>query len=136
MNSAKMMIASLISCTAMMVGCSNAEPFEVTGEVSSTQTVSGPIAVEFFEVDLADEEAERESILEVTVDGLGPIAETVEADPELTIIAHGLVDADGDGACTEGELWGETELTKNEDGTVAAFVINLTNAACPTVAAE
>lgn len=136
MNSAKILIASLIAGSLAMVGCSNAEEVEVTGELSSTETVSGPILVEFFEIDAADAAAERESLLQVTVDGLGPITQTVEADPELTLIAHALVDADADGACTEGEVWGETELTKNDDGTIAPFVVALKAAPCPTAAAE
>lgn len=136
MNSAKMMVASLIAGSMMMVGCSNAEPVDVSGELTSTETIASPILVDFFEVDSTDASAERESVLQVTVDKLGPIAETVEADPELSLIAHALVDADGDGACTEGEIWGETELTRNEDGTIAPFVLNLASQACPAAAAE
>lgn len=136
MNSAKILIASLIAGSLAMVGCSSAEELEVTGELSSTESISGPIALEFFEVDSADASAERESVLQVTVDGLGPVTQTVEADPELTLIAQALVDADGDGACTEGEIWGETELTKNDDGTLAPFIVAMKAQPCPTTAAE
>lgn len=134
MNSAKIIVTSLIAGSMMMAGCSNAEPVDVAGELTSSESISSPIVVEFFEVDSADAEAERESVHQITVDALGPIAETVEADPELTLIAFGLVDSDGDGACTEGEIWGETELTRNDDGTIADFVLDLKAQACPAEA--
>jgi hypothetical protein len=136
MNKATMTIASLIAGAMMMTACSNAEPVDVSGELTSSESIDSPILVDFFEVDAEDSAAERESVFQVTVDGLGPIAETVEADPELTLIAHALVDDDGDGACTEGEIWGETELTRNEDGTIAEFVVDLKAQPCPAAEAE
>ena len=135
MNTAKIIVTSLIAGSMMMAGCSNAEPVDVSGELTSAESIQSPILVDFFEVDSTAADAERESVLQVTVDALGPIAETVEADPELTLIAHALVDDDGDGACTEGELWGETELTRNDDGTIAAFVVDLKAQACPAAEA-
>ncbi len=135
MNSAKIMIATLVTGSMLIAGCSSGEPVDVSGKLTSSESISSPILVDFFEVDAANAEAERESIFQVTIDALGPIAETVEADPELTLIAHALVDSDGDGACTEGEVWGETELTRNDDGTVAEFVVDLKAQACPPASA-
>ncbi len=129
-------LASMIAGGTLLFACSNAEEFAVKGEVSSTESVSGPITVEFFEVDETDADAERESIYTITLESLGAIAETIDADPERTLVVQALVDADGNGACTEGELWGETVLVKNDDGTIADFVVALAKSACPTTVAE
>jgi hypothetical protein len=134
MNSASITLLSLVACGALVTGCSNAEPFDVTGEISSAETVSSPITLEFFEVDATDPAATRESIHVVTVSALGAVSETVEADPALTVVAQALVDTDDDGACTEGELWGETELVKKADGTFEPFVVDIKAQACPAAA--
>jgi hypothetical protein len=127
----KLLFVSLLPF-ATLAGCSSGEEYEVTGEVSSAETVSGPISLEFFEVDKADAEAERVSIHEVSLAQLGPVSATIEADPELAIIVVALADANDDGKCTEGELWGETELVKEADNTtIKPFTVELKAQACP-----
>jgi hypothetical protein len=115
---------------AALAGCTATQEVEVTGEITSAQAVAGPIALEFFEVAPDDEEAERESVLQVELEGLGEFAETVEIAEDANIVIVALEDADGDGACTDGELWAEAELTPNDDGTVDAGSLELTAAPC------
>jgi hypothetical protein len=119
-----------ILAAALLAGCESTEEYEVTGEVSSTQAVSGPISLEFFEVD-ADDASVRESIKAVELSALGPIAETIEATADAKIVAVALVDADGNGACTEGELWDEAEMTRKADGTLEPLALDLTADPCP-----
>jgi hypothetical protein len=130
MHNDKLLFVSLLAL-ASLAGCSSGEEYEVTGELSSAATVAGPISVEFFEVDKSDAEAERVSIHEVSVPELGPVTATIEADPDLTIVAVALADANNDGKCTEGELWGETELVKKDETTIEAFTVVLSAQACP-----
>ncbi len=115
---------------AALAGCTPTQEVEVTGEITSAQTVAGPIALEFFEIAQDDEEAERESVHEVELDGLGSFTETVEVAEDANIIVFALEDANGDGACTDGELWAEAEITPNDDGTVDAVALALIAASC------
>jgi len=115
---------------AALAGCTATQEVEVTGEITSAQTVAGPITLEFFEIAQDDEEAERESVHKVELDGLGEFAETVEVAEDANIIIMALEDADGDGACTDGELWAEVEVTPKDDGTVDAVALDLTADTC------
>jgi hypothetical protein len=130
MKIVKLVLVSFIA-TAALAGCSDAEEFEVAGEVTAAQAVAGPISLEFFELDGSDTEAERESVLQVELAELGAFTQMVEVSPDNTIIAHALVDDDGDGACSAGELWAEAEVTPNDDGTVDAIALALTAGPCP-----
>ena len=130
MKIAKLMVVSLFSA-ALAAGCAATEEYEVTGEVSSAQSVSGPITLEFFEVDPDDPDAERVSLKEVTLDALGAFTETIEVTEDYKIIAYAIEDQDGDGACTEGELWAEAEAEPNEDGTIDPITLALQGTACP-----
>ena len=115
---------------AALAGCSDTQEYEITGEISSAQTVAGPISLEFFEVVQDDEEATRESVLKVELEELGSFTETIEVASDSTIVVLALEDTDGDGACSEGELWAETEVTPNDDDTVNAVTLELTAAPC------
>ncbi|HZO13961.1 MAG TPA: hypothetical protein VFB62_11905 [Polyangiaceae bacterium] len=123
-------LLSLLSAGLMLVACGSTEEYEVTGEVSSAQTVSGAITLEFFEVD-ANDAAARESIKSVELSAVGAFTETIEASPDAKLVAVALVDADSDGACTEGELWDEADLVRKTDGTLEALALALTADPCP-----
>lgn len=127
-------LLSLLSAALVVAGCESTEEYEVTGEVTSAQTVSGAITLEFFEVDANDDTAARESIKSVELSAVGAFTETIEASPEAKIIAVALVDADGNGACTEGELWDEAEVVRKADGTLEALALALTADPCPAAA--
>jgi hypothetical protein len=43
-----------------------------------------------------------------------------------------LNDRDGDGACSDGEAWAETEAAINDDDTVEPISLELAIASCPT----
>ncbi|MBW2457578.1 MAG: hypothetical protein JRI68_23935 [Deltaproteobacteria bacterium] len=120
---------TLISAAAL-AGCTATQELEVTGEITSAQSVAGPIALEFFEIAQDDEEAERESVHKVELEGLGSFTETVEIAEDANIVIVALEDGDGDGACTDGELWAELEVTPNDDGTVDAVALELAAAPC------
>ncbi len=129
MKNISLVMVTLFSAAAL-AGCSGTQEYEITGEITSGQAVAGPISLEFFEVAQDDEEAAPESVLKVELEGLGPFTETVEVAEDSNILVMALEDTDGDGACTEGELWAEAEVTPNEDGTVEAVNLELTAAAC------
>ena len=131
MNISKLGLTLSFISLAALTACSGGEEYTVSGEVSSAQSVSGPITLEFLEADPADASIEPESVLSVELAELGSFEELVEIDPESSLIVRALADADGDGACTEGELWDEAELTPGEDGTVEAVSLDLAATPCP-----
>jgi hypothetical protein len=133
-----MRLAKLVSCALVALvwtGCSSTETYDVTGDVTAAQQVSGPIVLEFFALDGSDSAAERESVLKVELSALGPYDQQVDVTPGFKIIARAIADADGDGKCTAGELWDEGEvLAPEEPETGAKQKIDLALAAqpCPT----
>ena len=126
---AKIGLVSLLGSLALasfVVGCSGAEEVEITGEAKSAQAISGKITIEFFDV-LEDEQP---SLAKLTLDALGPFEQVVEAESDR-IRVFALADGDGDGKCSEGEAWGEVEITVKEDGTTDPVDLELGTEACP-----
>jgi hypothetical protein len=113
-----------------LAACSSARPVEVEGEITAPASVAGPIQLEFFEVD----GEERVSVHKAELAELGAFRETVEVSGDVVVVLA-LADADGDGACTEGEAWGEIDATVADDDTVEPVAIALTTDACPAPAA-
>jgi hypothetical protein len=131
MNTSKLglVLVATLACTA--VACGDTQEYEIAGEVTAPAAVSGPITLEFFELDGEGEEAERVSIKTVEIATAGSFSELVEAEADATLLAFALADSDGDGACTEGEAWAEAEITPKEDGTVDTVSLTLAASACP-----
>jgi len=129
MNRSKLALISLLPLT-LLVACSTGREVEVTGQVSAATTVAGPISLEFFEQQKDVQDAERVSIKKVELTALGEFTEKLDV-AEDVLIAHALVDGDGDGKCTAGELWGEVKQEAKADGTFDAFAITLEADPCP-----
>lgn len=125
-------LAMISLCTmALAAGCSSARDVEITGEVSSAQSVAGPITLSFYEVaDEGGEAAERLLVSTSEIAELGAFSETVEV-AEDTVVVVALADADGDGSCTDGELWAEAEAQVNDDDTVEPLALDLAASPCP-----
>jgi hypothetical protein len=113
----------------VLAACDVTRDVDVNGEVTATQAVSGRVLLEFFET-AEGEAAERVSLEEVEIAGLGPFAETLSISEDILIV-RAIVDADGDGACTTGEMWGEAQRSADGDGTFAPFAILAEQRACP-----
>ncbi len=126
----------LVAATGVLAaGCSEAREVEVAGEVSAPATVmvEGPILIDF--LDVLGEKEEPRSVHQVTLETLGSFKETVELEGD-TVRVRAINDVDGDGACTEGEAWGEADAPISADDTVEPIQLELTNQACPVVAEE
>jgi hypothetical protein len=117
-----------------LVACASSEEYEVTGEITSATMVSGPIDVSFYEVDKVDAAAERTLIKEVQIAQVGAFTDTIDVADGNKVIVLALVDGDGDGKCTEGELWAEAEATPTEDGKLPKVTLALAASACPAEA--
>ncbi len=124
--------AIILSSAALLAACSDAQEYEVTGEVSSAQALEGKVSLEFFEVG-QEADAERESIKVVELDKLGAFTEKVDISPSSKLVIVAIDDADGDGKCSTGEQWAEAEIAElAEDGTAPeAVTLTLKANACP-----
>jgi len=126
----------LVAATGVLAaGCSESREVEVAGEVSAPATVQveGPILIDF--LDVLGEDEEPKSVHQVTLETLGSFKETVELEGD-TVRVRAINDVDGDGACTEGEAWGEADAPISDDDTVEPIKLELTNDPCPVVAEE
>jgi hypothetical protein len=105
-------------------GCSSARDVEVTGEVKSASSTQGKIFVEFFDVAGEGESLELTSVHSVELDQLGTFNEVVPLEGDR-ILVRAIADADGNGACTEGEAWAEMEAAIEEDAANVALDISV-----------
>ena len=95
----KKTILSLIAITtlALVSGCSGSREIEVKGDITSTEAVTAPIAIELFDVPEA-EDGEQTSVATATLEMLGSFDQKVDvAGKAVRIVA--VADADGDGKC-------------------------------------
>ncbi len=113
----------------VMAGCSSGRDVEVSGEITAPASVQGDILISFYELTGEGEKAERSLIHDATLAGLGPFTETVPIEGDALVVVA-IADADGDGKCTEGELWGEAEA-QIENDKVEGLAVALSAAACP-----
>jgi microcompartment protein CcmK/EutM len=121
---------------AALAGCSNAKEYSIEGEVKANTAVDGKIAMEFFQVETVDGKANRESVHKVTLDKIGAFKEKVDLTPGSKALVRAIADKDGNGACTEGELWGEATLEKLEEGKPNLITVTLAAQACPKAEAK
>src|SRR5262245_10392504 len=128
---------ALIAIASLVAGCSSGRSVEVTGEVkaAASVTLTGPIAIQFFEVAAEGEDAATEPLKEIELAAPGTFTETVEGVEGDKIRIVAIDDTDKDGACTEGEAWAEVEAAVAEDGTIQAVTLELALAACPAAPA-
>ena len=133
-NTSNLVWILVMATGALAVGCSGSREVEVSGEVSAPATVSvnGPITLDFFDV-IAEGE-EPKSVHTATLDSLGEFKETVELEGD-TVRVRAINDLDGDGACTNGEAWGEADAAISDDDKVETIKLELSNGPCPAAEA-
>jgi hypothetical protein len=130
-NTSNLVWILVVATGALAVGCSGSREVEVAGEISAPSTVSvdGPIMLDFFDVIAEDEEPK--SVHTATLESLGEFKETVELEGD-TVRVRAINDRDGDGACTDGEAWGEVDAAISDDK-APAIKLELSNDPCPVV---
>jgi len=122
-------VGMVIASTAA-VACSSGRDVEVTGSVVAPAgvAVSGPITLSFLDV-VADDET-PESVAETKLDTVGEFKQTVTVEGDIVRV-RAVVDSDGNGACTAGESWAESDAAVQDDDTVAPVTLMLGTAPCP-----
>lgn len=112
-------------------GCSSGRDVEVSGKISapSSVTTGDKLVVEFIDVVGEGDALERSVAHSLEMDAPGDFTETVALEGNKLIV-RAIDDRDGDGKCTAGEAWGETEADVVEDK-VEAVTLTLGAAACP-----
>jgi hypothetical protein len=136
MNYRKSALLGFVCLALGAVGCSSARDVEVSGKVTapSSLTVGDKVVVDFIDV-VGDGDEAKQSVAHTTqLEALGDFKETVPVEGDRMII-RAIDDRDGDGKCTAGEAWGETEIEISEDK-VEAATLTLATAACPAAVTE
>jgi hypothetical protein len=120
----------MVIASAVMFACASDRDVEVTGSVAAPagQAVSGPITLSFLDV-VATDEAPK-SVAEMKLDTVGEFKQTVTVEGD-TVRVRAVVDTNGDGACSPGELWAESDAAIKDDDTVAPVTLTLGTAPCP-----
>ncbi len=127
------MSAVAVTLAFAALACSSGRDVEVSGEISAPATaqVQASLVVEFLDVTGEGDAIETSVAHTIALDAPGVFKETVSLAGDKVIV-RAIVDADGDGACSVGELWGESPATEiGEEGRVEALALVLGSAACP-----
>ena len=116
--------------SAATFACASGRDVEVTGSVAAPvgQEVAGPITLSFLDVVASDETPK--SVAETKLDAVGEFKQTVSVEGD-TVRVRAVVDKNGDGACSTGELWAESDAAIKDDDTVAPLTLTLGTAPCP-----
>lgn len=122
----------LLGAGLALVGCSSSRDVEVSGQVSAPSTgVQGAVLIEFFDLTEDGDAFEATSVHEITLESAGAFDETISVEGDK-ILVRAIADSDGDGACSAGEMWAETEADVAEDDTVTGLSLQLASQACPS----
>jgi hypothetical protein len=113
-----------------LFGCGNSRDVDVTGSVGAPAngSVSGPITLEFFDVSGTDT---PKSVARVQLDAPGNFDQKVSVSGD-TVRVLALVDENGDGTCTTGELWAETDAPIDANDAVTPLTLVLAADPCPS----
>lgn len=117
-------IVTLLSAAALSLGCSASRDVEVTGQVSSA--AQADIVLEFFDVN----DGEKTSVHTAKAEADGSFKATVSLEGD-EVLVRAVADADGDGACSAGEQWGEASAKIEDDKLAEPLDIILGATACP-----
>ena len=128
MNTIRLLAPVALIAALSAVGCSSARDVEVTGEVKSAATSQGKILVEFYDIAGEGENLELTNVHSVELAELGTFDEKVPLEGDRVLV-RAIADANGDGACSEGEAWAEIEAPIEEDA--ASVELALSVQACP-----
>lgn len=123
-------------CFAFGVGCSSARDVEVSGKVTapSSLMVGDKVVIDFIEVVGTGTDAKRSVAHTTQLAALGDFKETVSLEGDQVLI-RAVDDRDGNGACSAGEAWGETQA-EVIDGKAVATDVALASTACPVAIAD
>lgn len=115
----------------LATACSGSRDVEVTGSVSAPagESLSSPITLDFLDV-VNDSDAPK-SVATATLDKPGDFAHTVSVSGDKVRV-RAIVDSNGDGSCSAGELWAETDAAIANDDKVDPVSLTLTRGDCPT----
>lgn len=133
MISAKTRVMTGCVCLALSaLGCSAGRDVEVSGKVTapSSLSVGNKLAIDFLDVVGEGTQTEKSIAHSTEREGLGDFDETVALEGDKVIV-RAIDDRDGNGQCTAGEAWGQTEANI-VDNRVEALTLTLGNAPCPT----
>lgn len=116
------------------LACSSGRDVEVSGTVTAASglTLGDKLVIDFLEVEGEGEDRTTSLAGSAELDKPGDFKETVSIAGDKMLV-RAIDDRNGDGKCSTGEAWGETEATIADDK-VEAIALSLRAAACPAEA--
>jgi hypothetical protein len=135
-------ILAVISTIGLVAGCSSARDVSLTGTVTADEAVSsGPVRIEFYERESSGEQStdpQTASTLKfieaMPLEAPGKFSHTVPVEGDkIHLVAF--IDANKDDKCTDGEAWGESDVTVQTDNTANTTVNIAAQTKCPALPA-
>jgi hypothetical protein len=113
------------------LACSSGRDVEVSGTVSAASglTVGDKLVIDFLEIEGEGEDRTMSLAGSAELAQPGDFRETVSLEGDKVLV-RAIDDRNGDGKCSAGEAWGESEATIADDK-VEAIALSLRAAACP-----
>ncbi len=132
MVSKRLLCSIAAGCSlAFVAGCSSSRDVQVSGQVSAPASgVQGEILVEFFDLTGEGDALERTSVHSIQLASPGAFDEKISVEGEK-IAVRAINDTNGDGACSSGEAWAETEAEIGEEDRVEGLALQLALQPCP-----
>jgi hypothetical protein len=126
----RVLVCAALAVAGLVTACSGSRDVEVTGSVNAPagESVSSPIALDF--LDVVNDTDTPKSVLTATLDAPGDFTQTVSVSGDKVRV-RALVDTNGDGSCSAGELWAETDATIGSDDKVDPVSLTLARSDCP-----
>lgn len=124
----KSFFALFLAGSFVAAGCSSGRDVDVSGSAAPAPgaTTKGAVRVDVY--DLADE-ANPKLVGTTKLDATGKFSEKFNIEGDLVKLMA-IDDADGDGACTAGELWGSVQVKVTNDAVKGADIV-LAALPCP-----
>jgi len=130
-------ILAILSTLGLVAGCSSSRDVALSGTVTADSAISGgPVRLEVYEPQSASDttSTDLKFVDAVPLDNLGKFTETVPIDGDkMHVVAF--IDANKDEKCTDGEAWGESDVSIQKDDTATVAVNIVTQAKCPALPA-
>lgn len=117
---------------ATLSGCGASREVEAKGAVTSPGASPEHVMVTFY--DLPKDGSAEKQVDQVKLGKVGNFDQKIDVEGDK-IRLFALDDADGNGACTEGEQWASVEAIVKEDNTIEPVALALRSGTCPVAVA-
>jgi hypothetical protein len=124
----RVIVIASAALVATLTGCGASRQVEAKGEVTSPISTPTSVMVTFY--DLPTDGSAARQVDQVKLGKVGAFDQKIDVEG-AKIRLFALDDADGNGACTEGESWASAEVIVKDDNTIEPVSLALRSGTCP-----